>query len=102
MNNGCVLKIKKSIIGQPGRARISEKSFHELELGERGDLLILERDSRTVLVEAYADILVEEGYIRVRWNDLNKLDALEEDTVSVYPYKPITKKIKKRVKKVIS
>ncbi len=102
MNNSTQLKIKKSIIGQPGRARISEHMFDELGLKEHGDLLVVERNSRTILVEAYADILVEEGYIRVRWNDLNKLDALEEDTVNICPYKPITRKIKKRVKKIIS
>ncbi len=95
------LKVKKSIIGQGGRARISKDTFDELGIKEMGDLLVVARGSKTVLVEAYADVLVEKDYIRLRWSDLNRLDALEEDTVTVNKYKPITKKISKRVKKII-
>lgn len=94
------LKIKKSVIGKGGRARIAEPSFEEIGV-EEGDLVVIESDDRTVLVEAYSDIIVEDGYIRVRYTDMERLEVLEEDTISVYPYKPISKKIKKRSKRVI-
>ncbi len=102
MPNGIELQIRSSIIGRPGRARISEECFSELEIGGQGDLIIVERETKTVLLEAYSDILVEDGYIRVRWNDLNRLAAVEHDTVHIYPYKPLTRKIRKRVKKIIT
>lgn len=95
-------KVKKSIIGHAGRARISQEGLDKLGIRESGDLVVLEAGSRTVLVELYADVLVEEGYIRIRGCDLKRLDALEHDSINVHPYKPITKKIRKRVREVIS
>ncbi|MFO7992292.1 MAG: hypothetical protein R6U61_08400 [Thermoplasmata archaeon] len=94
------LRIKKSCIGQSGRARIAQDSFDKLEL-QNGDLVIVSYRGNSVLVEGYSDILVEEGYIRLRYNDLQRLDALEEDTVQISSYNPLTKKLKKKMKKII-
>ena len=101
MEDPIYLKVKKSIIGQGGRARISKKIFDKLEVQDIGDLIVVEHNNNTILVEAYADVLVDEDYIRLRWNDLNRLQVLEEDTVTVKKYKPLSRKITKKVKKMI-
>lgn len=94
------LRVKKSCIGQSGRARIAKDSFENLGLN-KGDLVIVSYQGNTVLVEGYSDVLVEEGYIRLRYNDLQRLDALEEDTVQINPYNSLTKNLKSKVKRII-
>ncbi len=95
------MKVKKSIIGQGGRARISKDTFEELGMKEMGDLIVVSKESKSILVEAYSDVLVDKDYIRLRWSDLNRLDVLEEDIVTINRYKPVGKKITRKVKRII-
>ncbi len=91
------VRVKRSAIGKSGRVRICKSAFEEASLSS-GDLVIIEYGSKTILVEGYTDVLVEDGYVRLRWNDLKRLGVLEEDEVALQPYQPLGKAIKRGIK----
>lgn len=94
------LRVKKSIIGKGGRARVCESAFESLEL-EEGDLITVHHHGNSILVEAYSDFIVEDGYLRIRYNDMERLSVVEESDVEVSKYESVRKGMKTRVKKII-
>jgi len=94
------LRVKKSIIGKGGRARICESAFEELELNQ-GDLITINHHGNSILLEAYSDFIVEDGYLRLRFNDMERLNVVEEGNVKVDRYESLNKQITKKVKKIV-
>lgn len=89
------LKIRKRAMSSKGRARIHSDVFDTLGLAE-GDSLDLTDPSgkKSVTVTAFADSLVEEGYIRLSAEDIGALGLAEEGTVRAKKTPPLAEQAK--------
>ncbi len=76
------LVVEKSPVEAGGRARVNNAILDGLEITS-GDLAVVSSDKKDILVTVFGDDLVEEGKIRLRMNDVDKLGVVEDEEVSV-------------------
>jgi len=76
------LAVEKSPVESGGRARVNNEFLDKLEINN-GDLVVISSDKKDILVTVFGDDLVDEGKIRLRVLDVDKLGVTEEDEVSV-------------------
>lgn len=84
------LKIRKRAISSRGRARIHTDVFDALGLDEGASVDLLDpATGKSATVTAFADSLVEQGYIRLGAEDIDALGLAEEGTVLVKKTPPL-------------
>ncbi|MFW5945546.1 MAG: hypothetical protein ACOCSJ_01710 [Candidatus Natronoplasma sp.] len=86
------LVVEKSPVEAGGRARVNSAILDELEI-TRGDLTVVSSDKKDILVTVFGDDLVDEGRIRLRVNDMDKLGVEEDEEVSVKKHKKFLTKL---------
>ena len=92
------LKIRKRAVPGRGRARLHTSMLSELGVQEESKLEIVnEVQNKSITVTLFADLMVEEGYIRLGADDLDALGMNEEDTVVIRRKPPVSEKMKETV-----
>jgi len=86
------LVVEKSPIESGGRARVNNEFLEALEISS-GDLVVVSSDKKDILINIFGDDLVEEGKIRLRALDVEKLGVTEEDKVSVKKHQKLLTKL---------
>ncbi len=89
------LKIRKRAVPGRGRARLHTSMLSELGVQEESKLEIVnEVQNKSITVTLFADLMVEEGYIRLGADDLDALGMNEEDTVVIRRKPPVSEKMR--------
>ena len=92
------LKIRKRAVPGRGRARLHTSMLSELGVLEESKLEIVnEVQNKSITVTLFADLMVEEGYIRLGADDLDALGMNEEDTVIIRRKPPVSEKMRETV-----
>jgi formylmethanofuran dehydrogenase subunit D len=90
------LRIQQRAFPSKGRARIHESLLGKLDLKEGDEVeLSTEKTGKPVVVTVFADLLVEEGYIRLSTEDIAKLGTAPGTMVKVKKRPPLGDRMKK-------
>ncbi len=87
-------EIKLRVVSSPikfgGRARINEKTLGETGIDE-GSLVVISSDKKDILVSIYSDMLIDEGLVKLREEDMRKLNVKEGGEVNMKEHSRLLK-----------
>jgi len=87
-----MLVVEKSPIESGGRARVNSTILEKLGVSS-GDLVVVSSDKKDILITIFGDDLIDEGKIRLREFDVEKLAVVEDEEVSVKKHKTLLTKL---------
>ncbi|MDI6917756.1 MAG: hypothetical protein QMC80_08185 [Thermoplasmatales archaeon] len=92
------MTVKKSAVKGEGIARIHEAVLDSLTI-HSGENIVVSSSAKSILVTVFGDTLIGKNDIRLRENDMKKLDVKKGDRVDVEEYKKISDVAKDEMKR---
>ncbi len=86
-----LLQVVSSPIKFGGRARVNDKTLDEANIKEE-TLVVVSSEKKDVLVTIYSDMLIEEGLIKLRGEDMRKLGVKDDAKVTMKEHSSLLKK----------
>lgn len=86
------LIVEASPVKSGGRARVNTETVQNMDV-EDGELIVLSSDRKDILVSISGDSLINEGKIKLRRLDLEKLGVSEGQTVNIKRHKKLLNKL---------
>ncbi len=87
-------EIELSVVSSPikfgGRARVNEKTLDETRIDE-GSLVVISSDKRDILLTIYSDLLIDEGLVKLREDDMRKLGVKEGAVIKMKKHSSLLK-----------
>lgn len=74
-----------------GSARVHTKSMSALGIRD-GELAVIRSDKRDILVNLFSDTMVEEGCIKLREGDMEKLSVVSGAVINVMGHEGLLKR----------
>ncbi|MFO8109603.1 MAG: hypothetical protein R6U17_03640 [Thermoplasmata archaeon] len=85
------LKVKPSVVRIGGTARTDNDTMKTLMMND-GELAVISSEKKDILVNLFADSLIESGCIKLREGDMKKLSVNSGDMVRVRAHENLLSK----------
>lgn len=92
MTQDDILVVETSPVRSTGRARVNSEVLDKLDISS-GELAVVSTDKKDILLSLFGDNLIEEGKIKLRILDAEKLGTEEGEEIKIRKHQKLLKKL---------